>query len=587
VTDAARRWGASYRARLTFGYLAIVAVFAVAWAWTLFGPLEDTVIEQQEDHLLAVAQAGALVLGETTSRPADFAQKLVARTNLRVTVVASDGVVLADNEEDPAEMENHGDRPEVRSALAGEPGIDRRVSETQDTERIYVAVPSSYDGQRVALRVSSSLEEVNAVAAQARRTGLILLAIALVFAAIVVTRLTAVATEPVMRLSRSAEAMAAGNLRAHVPQEGGELRVLSVALSELREQMNARLGDLEAEKRNLRAVLDGLTEAVLLLHGDRIQFTNTATDRLFRRPSGGWRDRPYDDAGLPASVQGAISTHMARDQAAAEECGPDPNGRYLRVTVLPLNPTDEHSRTLVSIADITERTRVDRVRRDFVANASHELKTPVAGIHLLAESAADAASAGEVDQAMVFARQIANESERLGRLVRDLLDLSRLESAAEPGSVTDAREAIENALLGHGPEAQSRELALVFDDSPATGTDAYVAADPTDIAVALDNLLDNAIKYTEHGGVTISLEVTDDAVSISVTDTGIGIPPQDLPRIFERFYRVDRARSRESGGTGLGLALVRHVAERANGTLEVSSEEGVGSTFRMNLPRAR
>jgi len=586
VTAAARRWGASYRARLAFGYLAIVAVFAVAWAWSLFGPLEDAVISQQEDHLLAVAQAGALVLGDTSSTPFEVASRLVMHTNLRVTVVASDGSVLADNEEDPSRMENHADRPEVRAALEGETGTDRRFSETQGTERIYVAVPANYDGRRVALRVSSSLQEVAKVAAQARRTGLVLLAVAVAVAAIVVTRLTAVASEPIRRLSRSAEAMAAGNLRAEIPRESGDLSVLSSALSELREQMNARLSDLEAEKRNLRAVLDGLEDAVFLLHGDHIRFANTTADRLFRRPPGGWRERSYDDAGLPASVEGTIAAYIARGEPGTEDSGPDPAGRYLRVTVVPLNPAQEHARTLISVADITERTRVDRVRRDFVANASHELKTPVAGIHLLAESAEDAASAGDVEQAMAFARQIAAESERLGRLVRDLLDLSRLESARTPDTITDMRTMIDNALVGHAAEAHARGLSVTYDDSAARGVDAYVAADPTDVAVALDNLLDNAIKYTERGGVTVSLSVMGGEVSISVADTGIGIPAEDLPRVFERFYRVDRARSRDSGGTGLGLSLVRHVVERTNGSIEVSSEEGAGTTFRMTLPRA-
>jgi hypothetical protein len=156
VSGIARRWAASYRVRLAFGYLGIVAVFAVAWAWSLFGPLTSTVTQQQEDHLLAVAQAGALVLDETQATPQQFVEELVASTNLRVTIVAADGVVLADNEEDAAGMENHADRPEVMTALSGEPGSDRRVSATQGAERIYVAVPASYGGRTVALRVSGA-----------------------------------------------------------------------------------------------------------------------------------------------------------------------------------------------------------------------------------------------------------------------------------------------------------------------------------------------------------------------------------------------------------------------------------------------
>jgi signal transduction histidine kinase len=238
------------------------------------------------------------------------------------------------------------------------------------------------------------------------------------------------------------------------------------------------------------------------------------------------------------------------------------------------------------MSDVTERTRVDSVRRDFVANASHELKTPSAGIHLLAESAASAASDGDVDQAITFAKQIASESARLGRLVQDLLDLSRFEATAAAGTVTDVRAAIENALVGHGVAAETNGLSLEKDLTQVDGVDVLALVDPTDLAVALDNLLDNAIKYTEEGSVTVGVSIDGARLLISVRDTGIGIPGEDLPRVFERFYRVDRARSRESGGTGLGLALVRHVVERAGGSIEVISQPGRGSTFTMSLPRA-
>jgi signal transduction histidine kinase/HAMP domain-containing protein len=433
--------------------------------------------------------------------------------------------------------------------------------------------------------VASPLDEVNAVAVQARRTGLILLALALIFAAVVVSRLVRLAAEPISELTRAAQAMADGRLGVNIPEASGELSMLSDALENLRDQMRHRLEDLEAEQRNLRAVLDGLSEAVFLLHGDRIRFANQAADELFKRPVTGWQNRAFDNAGLPASVHGGVMEVLGTDSSRAFECGPDPQGRYLRVAVIHLNPAEGSPRTLVTVGDITERMSIDAVRRDFVANASHELKTPASAIQLLAESAVDAASHGDNDQAVGFARQIATESSRLSNLVRDLLDLSRLEAAVDTEGTTDMRAAVENTLLGHRNAASESGLETSFDDE-AAGIDAYVRADATDVAVALDNLLDNAIKYTESGSVTVSLCVDDDTVTVSIRDTGPGIPPEDLPRIFERFYRVDRARSRESGGTGLGLSLVRHVVERNAGSIDVTSEPGVGSTFSVTLPRA-
>lgn len=586
MTDLARTWSSSYRVRLAVGYLLVVALFAGAWGWSLFGPLTSTIVEQQQTTLRSVAQAGALVLSETDAGAQETVDRLVARTNLRMTIVGADGVVLADSEEDPATMENHGQRPEIATALNGEIGSDRRRSATQGTEQVYVAVPASLDGERVALRVSESLERINAVASSSRQFGLLLLAAAIVAAVIIVTRLTAVATEPIDRLSAAARSMAAGDLEAVIPGETGDLSILSGALLDLREQMKRRIEDLESEQRNQRAVLDGLTDAVFLLHGEKIRYANSSAGNLFKMPAGGWRERAISAIGLPASVVAAIASRTGVDATPGSvECGPDPQGRYLRVSVLPLNPTDQHTRTLVVVADITERTRLDDVRRDFVANASHELKTPTSAIHLLAESAATAASDGDVEQAVEFARQISSESARLNRLVSDLLDLSRLEADPDARPRTDARESLSNALIAHRIPATQRGLELRLEDN-ATAVDAYVLADPTDLAIAFDNLLDNAIKYTESGTVSVTLDSDAEAIIVTVTDTGIGIPAEHLPRIFERFYRVDRARSRESGGTGLGLSLVRHVVERSGGSISVSSELTVGTSFTLRLPRA-
>jgi signal transduction histidine kinase len=251
-----------------------------------------------------------------------------------------------------------------------------------------------------------------------------------------------------------------------------------------------------------------------------------------------------------------------------------------------LNATDRGSRTLIVIEDITERSRLDSVRRDFVANASHELKTPTASIQLLAEAAAAASSDGDTAQAMTFVGQMKEEADRLRRMVLDLLDLERLESTPAPGTVTDMRAAIDLALTGHHRAASGKGLRLGTDLAAVEGVDIYAEADPTDIAIALDNLLDNAIAYTEAGSVTVRLSADDDTATLAVADTGIGIPAEHLPRVFERFYRVDAARTRAGGGTGLGLSLVRHVVERAGGSLAISSTVGSGTTMTVTLPRA-
>jgi len=586
VSDRVRTLAGSYRMRTAVGLLLVAAIVTGAWMLSLYGPLTSAVVEQQKGDLLALAHASAIALVEADDEPSVTLRSLVEGTDLRMTLVAADGTVVADTENDPAAMENHAGRPEVAAALAGEVGSARRVSQTEGIEQVYVAVPVTFEGANGALRVSQPLADIREFAARARRVALGLLLVAVTAVVVLTFRLSGQAAGPVQRLSQAAQAMAAGNLATVIPEESGELAVLSRSLAELREQMQRRLDELSAEQRNLRSVLDGLTDAVFLLHDVDIVFANSAAGRLFRMPPGGWRGTPLAGTALPASLQELIAEGVRADEPRASDWGPDPSGRTLRVSVLPLNHTDAFRRTIVVVSDTTERTHLDRIRRDFVANASHELKTPTAAIHLLAESAAHAARDGDTDTALAFALQIEQESARLGRLVADLLDLSRLEAMPTPDSVTDVRQAVANAVLAHGRAAADGGLEIVTDFDAVTGVDLFVRADPTDLAIALDNLLDNAIAYTEHGGVTVSAQAEADTVRISVSDTGLGIPEADLPRIFERFYRVDRARSRRSGGTGLGLALVKHVVERSGGMVEVSSEVGRGTTFTISLPRA-
>jgi two-component system sensor histidine kinase SenX3 len=307
---------------------------------------------------------------------------------------------------------------------------------------------------------------------------------------------------------------------------------------------------------------------------------------VFRAPARGWPGTRLAGAGLPASLTREVARGLASREPLSVEVGPDPEHRFFRVSVLPLGSDAEVARTLVAVSDVTESRRLDRVRRDFVANASHELKTPTAAIQLLAEAATTAAEHDDPEAAIDFASKMRDEADRLRRLVLDLLDLSRLETVPEPGSIADVRAAIGNALAGHRAAASAAGLTLDVDDERVAGSDVYAALEPTDLAVALDNLLANAVAYTERGSVTVALDADPTTVTVRVVDTGVGIEAEHLPRVFERFYRVDAGRSRDTGGTGLGLALVKHVAERAGGEVRLTSEPGSGTTAILLLPRA-
>jgi two-component system phosphate regulon sensor histidine kinase PhoR len=576
----------SFRIRIILGYALIIALIAGVWAWSLYGPVQQAAIEQQRTHLQTIAQVAALALADSTATPAAAIAPIVKRTNLRLTLVAANGTVLADSAQDPSSMENHATRPEVAAALRGQVGYDTRVSATLGISLMYVAVPATLGPRKIVLRVSEQLAEVSAIADRGRTTGLLLLLGALLIAIAIGVRLAATAARPVLSLRDAAEAMAAGDLRAPVPASDGELADLATALATLRDRMRATIGELEGGQATLRAVLDGLQDAVFVFESDRITIANRAAGELFRAPAAGWRGTVLAQMALPASLIAAVRSRLACEEPCSGEVGPDPEARYYRVTVVPLNPVDTGARTLVVISETTEVRRLDSVRRDFVANASHELKTPAAAIQLLADAADTAAGDGDTDQAMQFVQQMRTEADRLRRLVVDLLALSRLETAPVPGSITEMRSAIGNALAGHQAAVAAAGLTLTFDGSAVADQDIYVAADPTDVAVALDNVLANAVAYTDEGGASVRLEATEDTVVVEVSDTGVGIPREHLSRIFERFYRVDAARTRASGGTGLGLSLVRNAVERSGGTVDIASEVGRGTTITLRLPRA-
>lgn len=572
--------------RLIAGYVLVAVVFAAAWTWSLYGPLTASVLEQRVESLTAVAQSAALLVTESGETPSRIAKQLVARTDLRLTIVAADGTVMADSDTDPTTMENHADRPEVATALGGTVGTDRRVSQSEGIEQLYVAVPATHDGARVAVRVAQPLTQIRAIAAGTRRVGLTLLVAALVIATVAAYPVLKAAARPIADLSRSAQTMAAGDLTTPIPRVPDDLAPLAESLGSLRAQIRSRLEALEAERARLESTLNGLEDAILVMDGEVIDFANDAADLLFGRPPTGWQGQRLAASTLPAALAAAVRRSTAQQVTTAEDLDPDPLGRVFRLWVSPGSSGAPYARRIVVISDVTERARLDRLRRDFVANASHELKTPAAGIGLLADSAALAAQDGETTQALEFARQIASEASRLQHLVRDLLDLARLENAPNPEAITDMRVIIDRVVVSHRSGATAKGLALIVDLQAVSDIDVFAAADPTDVTIAADNLVDNAIAYTAAGTITITLAVDGDTVTLAVTDTGAGIEPEHLSRIFERFYRVDRGRSREAGGTGLGLALTRHAAERNGGSITVESTPGAGATFTLRLRRA-
>jgi len=338
--------------------------------------------------------------------------------------------------------------------------------------------------------------------------------------------------------------------------------------------LQRRLEELNEDRRATETVLSSMEEGVVLVGSvGGIRLINAAAERHLQT-------RPTTLARLqPVAFQDAVRKAAAGRSSVIVEMETGNPSRWLRASAIPV---DEDGTVLLVVRDVTEARRLEAVRRDLVANASHELKTPAASIQAAAETIRTAV---RDDPAAIppFAEQLEREAVRLSRIVSDLLDLSRLEAGSDLAEhvslgrlLQEERERLEQA-------ATERRIALSVRDEPTPS----VWGSARDLSLLVRNLVDNAIRYTRPGGrVDVSLSGQGEEVVLSVADTGVGIPTRELPRIFERFYRVDRARSRETGGTGLGLSIVKHVIENHGGTVNVTSELGRGTCFEVRLPAA-
>ena len=364
--------------------------------------------------------------------------------------------------------------------------------------------------------------------------------------------------------------------------EPDDLPGLTNELGAITTRLRDRLDELTEERDRAGQILDALDDGVLLLDGaGRLLVANPAARSWFGLP---------DDLrpGLPVQrVLGAPQVSALAEEAA--EAGAPvvgtltlvfPEPRTLTMRAFPLADRGPTGRIVVTMTDITQRRRLEVLRRDFVANASHELKTPVAALRVLAETVLTALP-DDPEAGRRFAERIAREAERLDVLVRDLLDLSRVERGTLDVEPVDLVGLAKEVVGGYGDLAEERRIRLHCELQPQVS----MRGDRAQLGLLLSNLLDNALRYTPaKGTVCVRLDATESRAMLQVADTGEGIPARELSRVFERFYRVDKARARQTGGTGLGLAIVRHVAEAHGGTVRVDSELGRGSTFTVALP---
>jgi len=572
------------------GQVALVAALPVlvglgAFVLVTLDRVHEESSERLERDLLAQARTSAAILqGIPPDASLDGINwgHLDKRLDVRLTVIAGDGTVLADTDSNPADMDNHGSRPEVEKARRDGTAVVRRFSHTVRTELLYAAarVPGTDRVVRLARDVSGIREFQEA---QSRTFWLVALAVLVVTLPLAVWFARRV-TRPVLDLTRVAERIEAGDLDAHIaPTRNDEIGQLGEAFNRMTARLAEALRDAEAEAIRLSAILEGMTEGVIAIDADeRISFLNAAAREILMVaddvPPNGRLVEIVREPRILGLVQGATSN---REPIEAEVSHEGPPRRQIQVYVAPT--TSKHgSGVILVLRDLSRLRRLEQMRTDFVSNVSHELRTPLASIAAALETLRDDSVRTDPDDGPRFVRMIGRNIQRLEALLQDILSLSRMESRPE----TLPREPVDFAAATRASVEELRPRAARAGIELGCGAPerAIVLGDQGTLRRVVDNLVVNAITYTPEGRIDVDLSLQNGHAVLKVADTGIGIPRASLDRVFERFYRVDKARSRSAGGTGLGLAIVKHAVGLHGGTVTVESDVGRGSVFTVRLP---
>jgi two-component system phosphate regulon sensor histidine kinase PhoR len=536
-----------------------------------------------EAHLVADSLAPALSPGTEQPQLQTQVKQYATRLGVRVTVIDLTGKVLAESEVDPALLDNHLTRPEVQGALKGLETSAIRRSDTLHLDMLYVAVPIETGGRIIGVtRLAVSLSLVEASLAQIRQTATFATLSAIFLTVLLSTLLSGYTIRPLKQLTAITRKMTRGDFESTpLPTTHDEIGELNNAFNQMAVQLRDQIRALKTEQGKLEAVLAHMTDGVLIVDEDnRVMLINPAAQRMFD---------VTEETAIGRSVVEVIRNHqlvelLRKCQATGEQqvttLELSAERLFLQAIATSLKQAIPGG-TLLLVQDLTRLRRLETVRQDFISNVSHELRTPLASLKALAETLQEGALE-DPPAAHRFLGRMETEIDTLTQMVQELLELARIES----GRVPLRRQAIlPKALVSHAVERMSMQaeragLRLCLEcpeDLPP------VSADPDRMEQVLVNLLHNAVKFTPPGGeIVVSVAPDDGRVIFSVRDTGVGIPAKDLPRIFERFYKADRARS--GGGTGLGLSISRHIVETHGGKIWADSVQGKGSVFYFSLP---
>jgi two-component system, OmpR family, phosphate regulon sensor histidine kinase PhoR len=588
-----RRRGLLWRLFLSYVLITIGALLAAGWY--SMRSLEQFLIEQIAADLTQRARLLEFQVDRHLSPPDavaidEICKRAGRNSDTRFTVILPDGLVVGDSRDTPRNMDNHSGRPEVAGALHHGSAQATRFSETLRQTIIYQAVavppgPSPLAIVRAAIPLSRMQTELSRI-----RVEVLLIGAAIALLALGVTlMISRQYARKLGELQRGAARFAQGELAHRLPiPDAGELAGLAESLNRMAEQLEGRMQTVISQRNQLEAVLSSMLEAVIAVdREERLISLNPAAAKWFETEPEKVQGRSIPEAIRNLAMQQFIVRALRSRAPMEDDIVVYQNGeRTLNIRSAPLlDAAQEPIGTLIVFNDVTQLRRLENMRRDFVANVSHEIKTPLTAIKGFVETLNQGVAENPAE-AKRFLGIVAKHVDRLTSVVEDLLMLSRIEDQGERHELkqerTRLREIFQNAVQVCRPGADEKRIRIEL----AGDENLTAVVDPVLIEQAVVNLLDNAIKYSDaETSVRLAAQQTAEEIRISVQDHGIGIERKHLPRLFERFYRVDKARSRAMGGTGLGLAIVKHISQAHGGRVDVASALNEGSTFTIHLPR--
>ncbi|ENN8959631.1 PAS domain-containing protein [Listeria monocytogenes] len=575
---------------LFFIVMVIVGVFSGELMKSTYLNMKESQLEDDAKILLQTTNMENLDLDKDAATIQKSLDPLGEDIDARITVIDSEGDVVADTKKDPEKLDNHMNRPEVTDILKkGESvGISIRESDSLGYSMLYVAVPVKHQGKTDGvLRISISLESVDAAVAKLWGNLALIFGIALVIIAAISVFIARKITRPVREIIEVSTDLANHKYDSRIHGKiSGELQDLSISVNTLAESLETQMFEIKQNEQRLNAIVQNLVSGVMLINVDKqVIMTNRTMYQILGETE--ITGKPFYEViksfALSQLIEGTFETKTIQQKEIILYF---PREMILDASVSPiLGENGEITGIILLLHDITQIRHLENVRSEFVTNVSHELKTPVTALKGFAETLLDGAMYDEV-LLKKFLTIIKEESDRLHRLIMDILALSRIEQnpVAENVELVDVDEVIEQSARTIFEMATEKNIRVTIPEK--TSASVMIETDRDKLQQIIINLLSNAINYTPvDGKVEVKLIEQEAEVIIEVTDNGIGIPAKDIDRVFERFYRVDKARSRHSGGTGLGLSIVKHLVENCGGRIEVESQEEVGSTFRVTLPK--